>query len=277
MKLPLLFSLCLALSACGGGGGGSPAPLEDPNAVDPATESGNPPTTPNPDNPSMPPNDVVVGGVGPDPMAVLPALNTPIEVLASDRGSGTGSFRAINTSAMSNTSWVAMGAEVVLEQGRGSTIFRGLKGQLQAVATEGETFAGFPNNITFNDVNELLILDDSTVYADVDLSGAIEPGTQGIVRVEVDGSLTGLIKEGDLIATNIPGETINNIWFIVSTGNDAFASVQTDQNNLYILRLSGDAPSVFLHSVSNFDGDVDTQGLPTLGNCVVHLKTVAPH
>jgi len=287
MRVLLAIALSTTLLACGGGGGGGGSLPGALTASDDGSAPGtsNPSMPGNPGNPGAPsspaatPDGPDFASIGPDPMAVLPARDTPLTVVAATRGSRSsgiprtpggepGNIDRVTAYALSDNSWVAMAIDVVADGSGANILFRGMFGELQAIARSGDQLAGFPSNVTLGASNEILVLDDSTIYVNADLQGAVERNSEALVRVAPDGSLTGLLRQGQLLETSIRGETVDDFEFLSSSGENVFAGVETNQGNRYVVQLNGDVPQIIVRGVGS-NNFMNTEGQPSIGNCFI--------
>jgi len=270
--------LCTSLAGCGGGGGKvTPIPANN----DLTTTEGETSTTPagNPaaveTTQAQNPGGMTATTTGPDPSAVLPASDTPISVLAARNDFAPGSsdtfIRSFDDMAISDTSWVAMAAAIEGRAGVNShALYRGLHGEFQSIAEQGDVMAGFPQNVIIKEFDDIRITNDSTVYAVVTLDGAVARNAEALVRIEPDGAVVGLIREGGTVSSSVRGETIERITYFITAGNKAFAIVDTDLGNDYVMQVSGDSPFVLARLVRS-GIQSNTADLPKIGDCEVQF------
>ena len=280
------FVLALSLlSACGGSDSGgdenSPGnPIEGPEIDNEAGSSANNDDTgtdsdENTDSseddgvgaPDDSSSSVGVGNSGSSEPRTLLMTNTPAPGLAG------GTIVSVSTIDMSSNGWVAAGAGFRDSDGSASAIWRGIGGDLSPVIKSTDSINGLAANSWFQQANEVLILEDSSLWALVELGG-VKSSEEAIIKIDADGNANLIFETGSAL---------------VDGGRDLarFRDLQQDGENILVWATTGGVLPVYLMAVSQssdpklvlsrdpFDPD-NPDNHPQLGNCRVVVSTTNP-
>jgi len=289
-RLLIVLSLCTTLIACDGSGGDSPTTSEPgtgPSTQNPGeapadspapNESPTPNETPAPDSPTPSPSDPATPVTGePSTPPQNPAdVTSAIRVVIADNGPAPGiaggSITRIDDQAMNSDAWVAVAANLRVNNRNSAAIWRGENGNLVPILRALDTIGGFPENIWFENAVDVEIASDTSVWALVVLGGAGN-GERALIRIKPDGTSEKILAEGERFITSVPDLEIRTFNFLKVSGNKAYLSVMDGSNfNDFLVDVSTPQPVVVAVDQS-FRGD-PANFTSILSDCLVRGNNI---